>query len=148
MRARPNAKYHRGMQKDYRRLVLAFDKSTIANFPSHKVELGENTCDSSATGCHGHSQPLYGMPIDTCHGQPQPPTRIGDKFADLHMSGPSSREHGPSGPQATDPIFNELPRHASEPPRTAQTINYPVGPSTYSDGRSAYNNERSGHMVV
>jgi hypothetical protein len=32
-----------GMQKDYRRLVHAFDKSTIANFPSHEVELGENT---------------------------------------------------------------------------------------------------------
>jgi hypothetical protein len=41
-----------GMQKDYRRLVRAFDKSTIANFPSHEVELGENTRDSSATGCH------------------------------------------------------------------------------------------------
>jgi hypothetical protein len=41
-----------GMQKDYRRLVRVFDKSTIANFPSHEVELGENTCNSSATGCH------------------------------------------------------------------------------------------------
>jgi hypothetical protein len=53
---------------DYRRLVLAFDKSTIANFPSHEVELGENTRDSSATGCHDQSQPLYGMPIDTYPG--------------------------------------------------------------------------------
>jgi hypothetical protein len=41
-----------GMQKVYRRLVRAFDKSTIANFPSHEVELGENTCNSSATGRH------------------------------------------------------------------------------------------------
>jgi hypothetical protein len=31
----------RGMQNDYRRLVHAFDKSTIANFPSHEVESGE-----------------------------------------------------------------------------------------------------------
>jgi hypothetical protein len=30
-----------GMQNDYRRLVRAFDKSTIANFPSHEVELRE-----------------------------------------------------------------------------------------------------------
>jgi hypothetical protein len=28
-----------GIQKDYRRLVRAFDKSTAANFPSHEVEL-------------------------------------------------------------------------------------------------------------
>jgi hypothetical protein len=32
-----------GIQNDYRRLVRAFDKSTVANFPSHEVELGE-TC--------------------------------------------------------------------------------------------------------
>jgi hypothetical protein len=41
-----------GMQKDYRRLVRAFDKSTVANFPSHEVKLGGNTRNSSATGCH------------------------------------------------------------------------------------------------
>jgi hypothetical protein len=29
-----------GMQNDYRRLVHAFDKSNITNFPSHEVELG------------------------------------------------------------------------------------------------------------
>jgi hypothetical protein len=54
-----------GMQSDYKRLVRAFDKSTIANFPSHEVESGENTCDSSAADWHGQLQPLYGMPIDT-----------------------------------------------------------------------------------
>jgi hypothetical protein len=47
-----------GMQKDYRRLVRAFDKSTIANFPSHGVELGENTRNSLATCCHDQSQPF------------------------------------------------------------------------------------------
>jgi hypothetical protein len=109
------------MQNDYRRLVHAFDKSTIANFPSHKVELGGNMCDSSATGCHDKSQPLYGMPIDMYPRQPQPPTHIDDKFADLCMSGPSARERGQSGPAAAGPIFrNELPRPASESPRTAQ----------------------------
>jgi hypothetical protein len=41
-----------GIQKAYKRLVHAFDKSTVANFPSHEVELGENTRNSSATGCH------------------------------------------------------------------------------------------------
>jgi hypothetical protein len=39
-----------GMQNDYRRLVRAFDKSTIAHFSSHEVELRENTRDSSTTG--------------------------------------------------------------------------------------------------
>jgi hypothetical protein len=49
----------RGMQNDYRRLVHAFDKSTIANFRSHEIESGENTSDSSATSYHNQSQPLY-----------------------------------------------------------------------------------------
>jgi hypothetical protein len=83
------------------------------------------------------------MTIDTHPGQPQPPTQISDKFADLRMSGPSARERGPSGPAAADPIF----RNAPEPPRTAQTLNYPVGPSAYSDGQSAYNNGRFDHMA-
>jgi hypothetical protein len=87
-----------GIQKDYKRLVCVFNKSTIANFPSHEVELGENTRDSWATGCHDQSQPLYGMPIDTYPRQPQAPTHIGDKFVDLCMS-------GPSGPAAIGPIF-------------------------------------------
>jgi hypothetical protein len=30
-----------GIQKDYKRIVRAFDKSTVANFSSHEVELGE-----------------------------------------------------------------------------------------------------------
>jgi hypothetical protein len=76
-----------GMQKDYMRLVRAFDKSTVANFSSHEVELVENTRNSSATGCHDQSQPLYGMPIDIYPEQPQPHTQIGNKLADLHMSG-------------------------------------------------------------
>jgi hypothetical protein len=84
-----------GMQKNYRRLVRAFDKSIVANFPSHEVELGENTRNSSATRCHDQSQPLYGMPIDTYPEQPQPPTHIDDKLADLRMSGPSAHERGP-----------------------------------------------------
>jgi hypothetical protein len=136
-----------GMQKYYRRLVRAFDKSTIANFPLHEVELEENTRDSSATGSHDQSQPLYGMPIDTYLGQPQLPTQIGDIFADLHMSRPSARERGPSRPAAAGPIFNELPTHAPEPPRTAQTLNYPVERSAYSDGRSIYHNGCSGRMA-
>jgi hypothetical protein len=102
--------------------------------------LGENTRNSSATSCHDQSQPLYGM-------QPQPPTQIGNKLVDLHMSRPSARERGPSGSATTGPIFTELPRHAPEQPRTAQTLNYPVGPSAYSDGRSAYNNGRFGHVA-
>jgi hypothetical protein len=86
--------------------VRAFDKSTVADFPSHEVELGENTRNSSATGCHDQSQPLYGMPMDTYPEQPQ----IGSKLADLHMSGPSTHERGPSRPVMV------IPRYASEPP--------------------------------
>jgi hypothetical protein len=41
------------IQNDHKRLVRALDKSTIANLPSHEVELREYTRDSSATGCHG-----------------------------------------------------------------------------------------------
>jgi hypothetical protein len=80
------------IQNDHKRLVCALDKSTIANFPSHEVELREYTCDSSATGCHDQSQPLYGMPRYTYSGKPQHPTHIGDKLADLHMSGPSAHD--------------------------------------------------------
>jgi hypothetical protein len=60
-----------GMQNDYRRLVRAFDKSSTANFPPHEVELGGNTRNTSAIGCHEQSQPLYGMPMDTYPEQPQ-----------------------------------------------------------------------------
>jgi hypothetical protein len=124
-----------GMQNDYKRLVRAFGKSTITNFPSHEVESGENTCDSLATGCHDQSQPLYRMPIDTYPGQPQPPTHIGGKSVDLHMSGPSTRERGSSRPAVVGPVFrNELLRPAPELPRTVQTLNDPFGPSGYSAG--------------
>jgi hypothetical protein len=124
------------MQSDFKRLVRAFDKSNIANFPSHEVELGGNTRNTSATGCHDQSQPLYGMLMDTYPEQPQ----IGSKSADLHMP-------GPSGPATVGPIFNELPRYAPELPHTAQNPNYPVGRSAYNDGRSAYNHGRSGYTA-
>jgi hypothetical protein len=130
------------MQNDYRRLARAFDKSSIANFPSHEVELGGNTRNTSAISCHDQSQPLYGMSMDTYPEQPQ----IGSKSADLHMSGPSDRERRPSGTATAGPIFNELPRHAPEPPHTSQNPNYPVGRSAYNDGRSAYNHGRSGYI--
>jgi hypothetical protein len=129
-----------GMQNDYRRLARAFDKSSIANFPSHEVELGGNTRNTSAIGCH--DQPLYGMPMDTNPEQSQ----IGSKSANLHMSGPSACDRGPSGPATAGPIFNELPRHAPEPPHMAQNLSYPIGPSAYNDRRSAYNHGRSGPM--
>jgi hypothetical protein len=141
-----------GIQNDYKRLVRAFDKSTVANFPSHEVELGENTRNSSATGCHDQSQPLYGMPMDTYLEQPQPPMYIGNKLADLHMSGPSTRERGPSEPATVGPIFNKLPRYASEPPHVTQALNRPDRPSAYDHERSAYPTGWSayptGHRVV
>jgi hypothetical protein len=129
------------MQNDYRRLARTFDKSSIASFPSHEVELGGNTRNTSTVGCHDQSQPLYGMPMDTYPGQPQ----IGSKSADLHMSGPSARERGPSGPATVGPIFNEVPTHALEPPHMTQNPNYPVGRSAYNDGRSRYISGQSAH---
>jgi hypothetical protein len=122
-----------GIQKDYKRIVRAFDKSTVANFPSHEVEFGENSRNSSIIGCHNQSQPLYGMPMDTYPEQPQ----IGSKLANLHMSGPSARDRGPSGPATAGPIFNELPRYASEPPPVTQALNHLDRPSAYDHGRSA-----------
>jgi hypothetical protein len=62
------------------------------------------------------------------------------------VSGPSARERGPSGSAAVGPIFNELPRHAPEPPHRAPNLNYTVGRSAYNDGRSAHNYGRSGPM--
>jgi hypothetical protein len=137
-----------GIQNDHKRLVRALDKSTIANLPSHEVELREYTRNSSATCCHDQSQPLYGMAIDMYLGQQYPPTHIGDKFANLRMSGPSARERGPSGPAAADPIFrSELPRPAPKPPHTVQTLDNPFGPSAYDARQSEYNVGRSGHMA-
>jgi hypothetical protein len=124
------------MQNGYRSLARAFDKSSIANFPTHEVELGGNTRNTSAIGCH--DQPLYGMPMDTYSEQPQ----IGSKSADLHMSGSSARDRGPSEPATAGPIFNELPRHAPEPPHMAQNLSYPIGPSAYNDKRAAHNHGR------
>jgi hypothetical protein len=120
------------MQNDYRRLVRAFVKYSIEIFPSHEVELGGNTRNTSAIGCHDQSQPLYGMLMDTYPEQPQ----IGSKSVDLHMSGSSARERGPSGPATAGPIFNELPRHAPEPQHMTHNLNYPVGRSAYNNGQS------------
>jgi hypothetical protein len=94
-----------GMHNDYRRLVRGFDKSSIANFPSHKVELGGNTRNTSAICCHDQSQPLYGMSMDTYPEQLQ----IGNKSADLHMFGPSARERGPSGQPQSGPFLMSYP---------------------------------------
>jgi hypothetical protein len=88
------------------------------------------------------------MPIGTYHGQPQPLTQIGRKFADLHTTGSSTHERGPYGPAATGPVFrNKLPRPTPELPHTAQTLNNPFGPSACSVGQSEYNTGRSGHIT-
>jgi hypothetical protein len=120
----------------------------MANLPSHEVELREYTRNSSATGCHDQSQPFYGMPIDMYLGQRQPPTHIGDKFADLRMSGPSARDRGPSGPATADPIFrSELPRPAPKPPHVVQTIDNPFRPSAYDARQFEYNVGRSAYIT-
>jgi hypothetical protein len=136
------------IQNDHERLVCVLDKSTMSNLPSHEVELREYTHNSLATGCHDQSQPLYGMLMDMYPRQRQPPTHIGDKFADLRMSGPSARGRGPSGPAATNPIFrSKLPRPAPKPPHVVQTLDSPFRPSVYGAKQSEYNVGRSGHMA-
>jgi hypothetical protein len=81
-------------------------------------------------------------------GQRQPPTHIGDKFANLRMSGPSALERGPSGPAAVDPIFrSELPIPAPKPPHAVQTLDNPFGSPAYGSRQSEYNVGRSGHMA-
>jgi hypothetical protein len=78
--------------------------------------------------------------MDTYPEQPQ----IGSN-ADLYMSGPSTRERGPSEPAMFGPIFNELPTHVPEPHRFAQNSNYPVGWSAYNHGRSGPTSGQSAH---
>jgi hypothetical protein len=108
----------------------------------------ENTHNPSATGCHDQSQPLYGMPMDMYPRQWHPPTHIGDKFADLRMSGSSARERRPSGPAAANPFFrSELPRPAPKPPHVVQTLDNPSGLFAYGARQSEYNVGRSGHMA-
>jgi hypothetical protein len=80
-----------------------------------------------------------------CPKQPQPPTHIDNKLADLHMSGPSARERGPSKPATAGPIFNELPRYVSEPPHVTQALNHADRPSAYDHGWSAYPTGRSAY---
>jgi hypothetical protein len=94
-----------GMQNDYRRLVRAFDKSSIAIFPSHEVELWGNTRNTSAIGCHDQSQPLYGMPMDTYPEQPQ----IGSKSADLHMPDSTHVNADRPGQQQPGPFLMSYP---------------------------------------
>ncbi len=74
------------------------------------------------------------QPIYTCPDRP------------LASADRPGQPHGPSGSATVGPIFNELPRHAPEPPHRAPNLNYPVGRSAYNDGRSAYNHGRSGYV--
>jgi hypothetical protein len=81
-------------------------------------------------------------------GQQQPPTHIGDKFADLRMSGPSAHERGPSAPATADPIVRiELPRFAPKPPHTMQTLDNSFESSAYDARQSEYNVGWSDHMA-
>jgi hypothetical protein len=85
--------------------------------------------------------------MDTYLEQPQPLTHFDNKLADLHMTGPSARECGPSEPATAGPIFNELPRYASEPPHVTQALNHLDRPSAYDHGRSAQPTGRSAYPI-
>jgi hypothetical protein len=93
------------MKEDYKRLARAFDKSDVANFPSHEGKTRENTRDSSIANWQDLYQPLYGMPMDTYPRQPQAYAQIRGKSTDLRTVGPSVPEFGPSGVVVVGPIF-------------------------------------------
>jgi hypothetical protein len=74
-----------GMQSDFKRLVRAFDKSNIANFPSHEVELGVTrvihwlqvvtTSHNPFMGCRwthtlSNRKSVANQPICTCPDRP------------------------------------------------------------------------------
>jgi hypothetical protein len=58
------------MQDGYRWLAYGFDKSDVANFPTHEVETKKNIHDSSDANWHDQSQPLYGMSMNIYPEQP------------------------------------------------------------------------------
>jgi hypothetical protein len=61
------------MQEDYRRLAHAFEKSIIPNYSSYDVDARYNAQKSSTDNGFSQPQPLYGMPMNSYTGQPQPP---------------------------------------------------------------------------
>jgi hypothetical protein len=87
--------------------------------------------------------------MDMYPGQPQPPTQIDEKFADLRMSGPSARERDPSGQRRPVPFLEMnyrdlLPSrnilhttystHSDHPRMTPDSPNTtPDGPATWPD---------------
>jgi hypothetical protein len=128
-----------GMQEDYRRLVYVFEKSIIPNFPSYDVDTQNGTHNlSDANGC-SQPQPLYGVPMNSCVGQPQPFPPIWDKPTNLHTVKPSGPKLGLSNQAAVVSIFRDKPpRSMLGPPYSAQGLTNIVGPSTYDIGSSKY----------
>jgi hypothetical protein len=83
-----------GMQNDYRRLVRAFDKSSIANFPSHEVELGGNTRNTfraNSVNLANNRSTKLGTLNCSAHARTVRPTG-----ADRPDRGPSDLRAGPS----------------------------------------------------
>ena len=134
------------MQEDHRKLVRAFEKSTVPNFPSHNVGTTHDALESSAANGHVQPQPLYGMPLNSYVEKTQPPTQVWKKPADLPMAGPSAHERGPSGPPATGPVYqNGPPRFTPAPPQSVQTLTDTFGPSAHHGGPSEHLTGQSAH---
>jgi hypothetical protein len=123
---RTNATSIRGVQEDYMRLARAFDKSAITHFPSHDVETKENLQDPLAANEHAQSQPLYGIPMNSCTGQTHPPPPIWEQLVPLRTTGQSSPEARRSSPTAIDSIPRYKPQRPT--PRTIEML----GPFGYS----------------
>lgn len=88
------------------------------------------------------------MPMNTHLEQLQPSMQIGGKSTDLCMAGLSVHEHEPSVPATVSLVFQtELPKSASGPPYSAQTLTNPFEPSRHNTGQSEYISGRSAYMV-
>jgi hypothetical protein len=60
------------MQKDYKRIACAFEKSVVPNFPSYDVDARNDTQNSSAANGYSEPLPSYGMPMNSFAMKPQP----------------------------------------------------------------------------
>jgi hypothetical protein len=116
------------VQEDYRILACAFDKSSIASFWSHNVQTIDNQYDPSSANEHAPSYPLYGMPMNSYSGQPQPLPPTWEEPTPLRMARWSGPQSGRSSPAAVGSV------PCDEQPKIVPGIGEMLGPSVYTSG--------------
>jgi hypothetical protein len=118
--------------------VCAFEKSIVPNFSTYDVEIRNSAQNSSAANGYSQPQPLYGMPMNSYAGQPQPPPPIWGKPTNLHTNGSSRTELVPFGPAVVGYFCDEPPRSTSGPLYSAQGLTDTLRPSVYHAKPSEY----------